>query len=352
MKKQYRLRDYEIKIGQLQPGKKNAITDVKGVQVGHSTIREGAIQTGVTSILPHSGNLFKEKVIGASHVINGFGKTIGLTQLDELGTIETPILLTNTLSAGITANHLVDYMLESNPEIGRTTGTINPIVGECNDMILNDIRQKAISKQHVLAAIDNATDHFEEGAVGAGRGMVCYSLKGGIGSASRLMTIGEKQYTLGVLILSNFGNLGDLTMDGRAIGMELDKHLNDSKSPDKGSIMIILATDLPVFDRQLKRILKRTVTGLSRTGSIIGHGSGDIAIGFSTATKIPHSPVPEPLAFSFIHEELLEDAFRAAGEATEEAILNSLVTANTVTGRDKNTRYGIIDLLNKYGMSL
>ncbi|MBR7553176.1 P1 family peptidase [Allobacillus sp. GCM10007491] len=352
MNKQKRLRDYGVTIGKMQPGKKNAITDVKGVQIGHSTIGEGAIQTGVTSILPHTGNLFKEKVIGASHVINGFGKTIGLPQLDELGTIETPILLTNTLSAGITANHLIDYMLEFNPEIGRTTGTINPIVGECNDMILNDIRKNAISKQNVLAAIENANNHVEEGAVGAGRGMVCYSLKGGIGSASRQMTFGENQYTLGVLVLSNFGNLSDLTIDGRSIGIELNKHLNDSKSADKGSIMIVLATDLPVLDRQLKRILKRTVTGLSRTGSIIGHGSGDIAIGFSTATKIPHSSDSEPLAFSFIHEELLEDAFRAAGEATEEAILNSLVTANTVTGRDGNTRYGIIDLLNKYGMNL
>nr|WP_289037487.1 P1 family peptidase [uncultured Allobacillus sp.] len=352
MNQQKRLRDYGITIGQMEPGKKNAITDVKGVRVGHSTIDEGAIQTGVTSILPHSGNLFQEKVIGASHVINGFGKTMGLTQLDELGTIETPILLTNTLSAGLTANYLIDYMLESNPEIGRTTGTINPIVGECNDMILNDIRQKAISRQDVFDAIDNAKDYVEEGAVGAGRGMVCYSLKGGIGTSSRKLYIGENQYTLGILVLSNFGTLTDLTIDGRPIGIELEKHINASKSPDKGSIMIVLATDLPLLDRQLKRILKRTVTGLARTGSIIGHGSGDIAIGFSTATTVPHSSAHEPLSFSFIHEELLEDAFRAAGEATEEAILNSLITADTVTGRDGNTRYGIIDLLNKYGMNL
>ncbi|MFC0014600.1 MULTISPECIES: P1 family peptidase [Allobacillus] len=352
MNQQKRLRDYGITIGQMEPGKKNAITDVKGVRVGHSTIDEGAIQTGVTSILPHSGNLFQEKVIGASHVINGFGKTMGLTQLDELGTIETPILLTNTLSAGLTANYLIDYMLESNPEIGRTTGTINPIVGECNDMILNDIRQKAISRQDVFDAIDNAKDYVEEGAVGAGRGMVCYSLKGGIGTSSRKLYIGENQYTLGILVLSNFGTLTDLTIDGRPIGIELEKHINASKSPDKGSIMIVLATDLPLLDRQLKRILKRTVTGLARTGSIIGHGSGDIAIGFSTATTVPHSSAHEPLSFSFIHEELLEDAFRAAGEATEEAILNSLITADTVTGREGNTRYGIIDLLNKYGMNL
>ncbi len=352
MLQQKRLKDYGINIGQMKPGKKNSITDVSGVQVGHSTIQEGSNQTGVTAILPHPGNIFQEKVIGAIHVINGFGKTVGTVQIDELGTIETPILLTNTLSVGTVSDSLIDYMLESNPEIGRTTGTINPVVGECNDMILNDIRERAITKKHVIEALSHASDEFLEGAVGAGRGMVCYSLKGGIGTSSRTLTIGQQKYTLGVLVLSNFGQLSDLTINGRTIGLELEQHLNDSQTPDRGSIMIILATDLPVSDRQLKRILIRTVTGLSRTGSMIAHGSGDVAIGFSTATRIPHTSEKPLLKSSFIHEERLDDAFRAAGEATEEAILNSLVTAETVTGRSGNTRFNLIDLLDKYELKL
>ena len=347
-----RLRDYEIVIGELDPGTRNAITDVEGVTIGHSTIDDGPVQTGVTAILPHPGNLFQEKLIAAASVFNGFGKTVGTVQLDELGTLETPILLTSTLNVGIASDTLVDDMLKENPEIGRSTGTINPVVGECNDMILNDIRQKSLKRHHILEAIQSADVDVEEGSVGAGRGMVAFSMKGGIGTSSRTIHSGNADYTLGVLVLSNFGHLADLSIDGRAVGKELNQHVQDKQETDQGSIIIILATDLPVTSRQLKRITKRCVTGLARTGSIIGHGSGDLVIGFSTAQKIPHDGGNSLFNFTALQEEQLEPAFRAAGEATEEAILNSLVTAETVTGRNQHTRKGLMELLDQYKLTL
>ncbi|MDL4843087.1 DmpA family aminopeptidase [Aquibacillus rhizosphaerae] len=353
MYNQKRLRDYGVTIGQLQPGLHNAITDVEGVTVGHVTISEQNIQTGVTAILPHQGNLFKEKLIASSHVINGFGKTMGIIQISELGTLETPIMLTNTLSIGATADGLIEYMLKRNPEIGRTTGTVNPIIGECNDMFLNDIRSRSITKEHVWQAIENASTMFKEGAVGAGRGMLCYSLKGGIGTASRLMSMDHGTYTIGVLVLANFGILSDLTIDGNAIGMNLKEAiLQSEEEKDKGSIMMIVATDLPVSEEQLNRILKRTVTGLSRTGSIITNGSGEIAIGFTTATKIPHENTKQVLSTTMVHDEDIDLAFRAVGEATEEAVLNALVTATPVIGRDGNQRPTLKDLLEKFNIKL
>lgn len=350
---QKRIRNYGVEIGRLETGPRNAITDVEGVTVGHVTLSEGDCQTGVTAILPHRGNVFKEKLIASSHVINGFGKTMGSIQMKELGTLETPILLTNTLAVGTAADTMIDYMLLQNPEIGRTTGTVNPVIGECNDMFLNDIREKFVKREHVLGALENASSDFEEGAVGAGRGMLCYSLKGGIGSASRMMDFNHGKYTLGVLVLSNFGILSDLLVKGKAVGQELKEALAESvKEEDKGSVMIIAATDLPVSERQLNRILKRAVTGLSRTGSIITNGSGEIVIGFSTATRVPHDKPDELLAIPQIHEEDMDTAFRAIGEATEEAVLNSLVTAEEVTGRDGNKRAALKDLIEKFGVSL
>lgn len=350
---QKRIRNYGVEIGRLETGPRNAITDVEGVTVGHVTLSEGNCQTGVTAILPHQGNLFKEKLIASSHVINGFGKTMGTIQMEELGTLETPILLTNTLAAGTAADTLIDYMLDQNPEIGRTTGTVNPVIGECNDMFLNDIRAKYVKREHVFEALENASSDFKEGAVGAGTGMLCYSLKGGIGSASRIMDFSHGKYTLGVLVLSNFGILSDLLVKGKAVGQELKEALTESyKEEDKGSVMIIAATDLPVSERQLNRILKRAVTGLSRTGSIITNGSGEIVIGFSTATRIPHDKQDELLAIPQIHEEDMDEAFRAIGEATEEAVLNSLVTADEITGRDGNKRPAFRDLIEKFDVSL
>lgn len=353
MLKQKRISDYGVQIGRLQPGKYNAITDVDGVRVGHVTLDEGEIQTGVTAILPHQGNIFREKLIASSHVINGFGKTMGTIQMAELGKLETPIILTNTLSVGTAADGLIEYMLEQTPEIGKTTGTVNPIVGECNDMFLNDIRARNIKKDHIFEALENASVEFEEGAVGAGRGMLCYSLKGGIGTASRLMEFDHGTYTIGVLVLANFGILSDLRVNGKPVGEELkDAILEEYEEKDKGSIMMIVATDLPVSERQLNRIIKRTVAGLSRTGSIITEGSGEIAIGFSTATKIPHEKSPELLSIPTIHEDDMDTAFRAVGEATEEAVLNVLATAEHVVGRDGNERPAFKDLIEKHGISL
>ena len=248
MKEQKRIRDYGIQIGYMQPGKNNAITDVGGVTVGHVTLNSGEVKTGVTAILPHQGNLFKEKVFAASHVINGFGKTIGTIQIDELGTIETPILLTNTLSIGTVCDGLIGYMLDQNEDIGLTTGSVNPVVCECNDgEWLNDIRGRHVKKEHVLQAIQNAGVDFEEGCVGAGTGMSCYKLKGGIGSASRIIPLGtEDQYTIGALVLANQGEKRDLTVDGRQVGKAIcEMEKSDKLEGDKGSIIMILATDLP-----------------------------------------------------------------------------------------------------------
>ncbi|MDM5336472.1 P1 family peptidase [Fictibacillus enclensis] len=353
MQHQKRIRDYGIQIGRLEPGQHNAITDVKGVTVGHVTLSEGSIQTGVTAILPHPGNLFKEKLIASCHVINGFGKTMGTIQMQELGVIETPIVLTNTLSIGTAADAVIQYTMKHNPEIGRTTGTVNPVIGECNDMLLNDIRAQYVTKEHVFQAIHNASTEFEEGSVGAGTGMLCYSLKGGIGTSSRTFQLDHGTYTIGALLLSNFGILSDLMINGRMIGQELKEALLQSwEEKDKGSIMIIIATDLPVSERQLNRIIKRSVAGLSRTGSIITHGSGEVAIGFSTAAKIPHNKPANCLSIPVIHEEDMDTAFRAVGEAVEEAVLNSLVTATHVVGRDSNERPAFKDLLHQFHIEL
>lgn len=353
MHNQKRIRDYGVEIGKMKTGTLNAITDVAGVTVGHVTLSDGDMQTGVTAILPHQGDLFHDKLIASSHVINGFGKTMGTIQLAELGTLETPIVLTNTLNVGTAANAVIDYMLEKNPDIGNTTGTVNPVIGECNDMFLNDVRGRFVKEAHVRQALDNTGVEFEEGAVGAGRGMLCYSLKGGIGSASRIMELAHGTYTVGVLVLSNFGMLSDLTVNSNPIGQELkEKILQSHKEEDKGSVMVIVATDLPLSERQLNRILKRSVTGLSRTGSIITNGSGEIVLGFSTANTIPHAKPPQALLIETIHEEDMDETFRAVGEATEEAVLNSLITAETVVGRAGNERPALKDLLGEYKLSL
>lgn len=346
-----RLREFGISIGEMTTGQDNSITDITGVTVGHVTLDEGSCQTGVTAILPHQGNVFKNKLIASSHVINGFGKTMGTIQLQELGLLETPILLTNTLNVGTAADACVEYMLDRNPEIGRITGTVNPVVGECNDMLLNDVRAQSVKKEHVHQALNKATKKVEEGSVGAGRGMLCYSLKGGVGTASRKITLSHGDYTLGVFVLTNFGILRDLTIQGRPLGQELKEKLKAKwEEKDKGSVMVIVATDLPVSERQLNRILKRSITGLSRTGSIMTHGSGEIVIGFSTATKVPHEKKETLTTLNMIHEEDLDDCFRAVGEATEEAVLNSLVAATHVKGRAGQERPALLDLMNEFNL--
>lgn len=320
---------YGINIGTIKKGKRNSITDVEGVKVGHVTLEEENVHTGVTAILPHSGNIFREKVVAASHIINGFGKTIGTIQIDELGTIETPIILTNTLSVGTCATGLIKYMLKKNKDIGVTTGTINPVVAECNDGYLNDIRGFHVKEEHVEEAINNASEDFAEGPVGAGTGMKCYGLKGGIGTASRVINLGGRDCTVGALVLTNFGIKRRLLIDGVKAGAMMKK---EDDQLDKGSVIIILATDIPVNDRQLKRLCKRVPAGLARTGSYYGNGSGDVVIGFTTANKVKQYPVvPFTMVESF-YDDYLDSVFEAVTEATEEAVISSLLHGKTTDG--------------------
>ena len=324
-----------VKIGNLPVGLKNNICDVPGVKVGHVTLDENTTHTGITCILPHSGNLFLEKVVAASYVYNGFGKTIGFVQIDELGTIETPILLTNTLSVGKVAEGLVDYMVKQNPNIGVTTGTVNPRVMECNDGSINEIQKRVIDTSLVYEVINNADSDFIEGDVGAGCGMKCHGFKGGIGSSSRIIRINDVDYTIGILVNSNFGssNGSDLIFKGRFMG-DLIKDYNLKKEEDKGSIVVVVATNLPLDNRQLKRVCKRCELGIARTGSYAGNGSGDVMIAFTTANRVSHNPnkaVDNVMRFS---DNYINRVFKAVVDATEEAVLNSMLHANGKTSFD------------------
>lgn len=317
-------------------GKRNLITDVPGVLVGHKTLSCGDIQTGVTAVLPHGGNLFQEKVPAAVHVINGFGKTAGSIQIGELGTLETPILLTNTLSVGDVSSALVRYMLERNPDIGLTTGTVNPLVLECNDGELNDIRGQHVGERDVREALNTASADFEEGAVGAGRGMVCCQMKGGIGSSSRVLHFSGREYHVGALVLSNFGSLRDLVIAGRFVGPSLAADMDMEE--DTGSIIVLLATDIPMSARQLKRLCRRASVGISRTGGHIGNGSGEIAAAFTTANRIPHYEKEDILPMAVLAEKNMNQVFRAAIGAVEEAVISSMLHAEPVRGRAGNFR--------------
>lgn len=329
--KQKRLSDYGLRAGVLPCGKLDKITDVPGVTVGHATIDDARHHTGVTVIMPCADNMFASKLTAASFVLNGFGKTQGLVQVDELGTLETPIALTNTLNVGLVHDALVGYMARRCAQDGVEMHSINPVVGECNDASMNAIADRPVREAHVLAAIEAAEADFAEGDVGAGRGTICHGLKGGIGSASRMLPIDGKLYTLGVLVQSNHGCLEELTVCGRRLGEEILRMRREAPAAepnDRGSIMMVVATDLPVTDRQLRRILKRCAAGLARNGSYYGHGSGDVMIGFSTANRVPHGGPDRVIAYQAVSEGALEIAFRAAAEATQEAVLNSLLCAH------------------------
>lgn len=331
-----RIADYGVQVGSLPRGARNKITDVPGVRVGHATIHDERHHTGVTVIMPCADNMFKNKLTAASFVLNGFGKTQGLVQIDELGTLETPIALTNTLNVGKVHDALVGYMAARCEADGIEMSSINPVVGECNDAALNAITDRPVEAEHVLRAIETAGEDFEEGCVGAGAGTVCHGLKGGIGSASRVLEIAGGRYTLGVLVQSNHGTLEELHVMERPLGREIlgKRRAQPAQEPnDRGSIMMVLATDLPVSDRQLRRILKRCAVGLARNGSYFGHGSGDVMIGFTTANRVPHGGMHRVLAQQVLTEHTLEFAFRAAAEATQEAVLNSLTAAVEMTGR-------------------
>lgn len=343
-----RIRDYGVIIGNMKTGDKNKITDVEGVKIGHTTLNDGQIKTGVTAVLPHEGNIFREKVMAASYVLNGFGKTMGTLQINELGTIETPIILTNTLSIGTAADALIEYMLDNNSDIGYTTGTVNPIVCECNDGYLNDIRGRHVKRDHVFSAIENAGEDFDEGAVGAGTGMSCFGLKGGIGSASRRFNIKDKEYTLGALVLSNFGVRESFLLNGNRVGDiidEIEKGLANDR--ERGSIIVILATDAPMNERQLGRLCKRGGAGIVRTGSFIGNGSGDVIIAFTTANTVKHYEDEAEINIKMLNDDSIDKGFKAAVEAVEEAILNSLICAETTEGRDGHIRYSLKKYIDK-----
>ena len=320
-----RARDLGIVVGALPPGPLNAITDVPGVRVGHATLIRGAdIRTGVTAVLPHNGNMLRERVPAAVFVGNGFGKLMGSTQVDELGEIETPILLTSTLNAPRVADALLEWMLaQPGNEDARS---INPIVGETNDGLLNDIRGRHVGREDVFAALDTAASGpVAEGAVGAGTGTVAFGYKGGIGTSSRVAGAGGGRWTVGALVQANFG--GRLTIAGVPVGDALA-----AGSPD-GSIMIVLATDAPLDARNLRRLGARAMLGVGRTGSAMSNGSGDYAIAFSVAVENRIRPDEALRTTRGLSNEAMSPLFQAAVEATEEAIYNALFRAVTMTGR-------------------
>lgn len=333
----------EFQVGRMEKGSRNAITDVPGVRVGHCTVDNDRHKTGVTVILPCEDDIYQQKMTAACHVLNGFGKTAGLIQIDELGTLETPIALTNTLNVGLVHDAMVEYMCRQAEAGGYAITTVNPIVCECNDGSLNDIRHRAVGEKEVFAAIENASEDFAQGDVGAGKGMTCHNLKGGIGSASRILEIGGERFTLGVLTLCNHGSLRDFRIGGDPIGERIEKRLKED-APDKGSCIMVLATDLPVSDRQLRRIIRRCAVGLARLGSYTGHGSGEVMIGFTTANRMPERDCGM-CSFRCIHEEQIDKAFRAAAEATEEAVLNAMINADTVTGYSGKVRRSLAEFL-------
>jgi D-aminopeptidase len=330
-----RVRELGISPGILPIGKLNAITDVSGVKVGHVTLIEGDdTRTGVTAILPHDGNIFQEKVPAGIVVGNGFGKLIGSTQVDELGEIETPIVLTNTLCDPRAAEALIDWTLEQKGN--EDLRSVNPVVGETNDGILNNIRKMAVTKKHVIDAIDKASSGpVAEGCVGAGTGTVCFGWKGGIGTSSRVLPEKLGGYTVGALVQTNFG--GVLQMDGIPVGKKLGQyylkeHLEEQSAD--GSVMIVLATDAPFSDRNLKRLAKRGLAGLARTGASLSNGSGDYVIAFSTAEQVRRTPDRRRNVWAYpeVPNDLMSPLFQAAIEATEEAIYNSLCMAETMMG--------------------
>jgi D-aminopeptidase len=333
-----RARDLGLAPGVFAPGSRNAITDVAGVRVGHVTLASGdAVRTGVTVVVPHAGNLFQDKVPGAVFVGNAFGKLAGSTQVEELGTIETPVALTNTLSVGAAIEGLVQWTLRQ-PGNGEVR-SVNALVGETNDGGLNDIRGLHVRPEHVEQAIAAARDgDVDEGSVGAGTGTRAFGWKGGIGTASRRLEARFGGYTVGVLVQSNYG--GVLTMNGAPVGRELGRFSfapragQDANEHGDGSCMIVVATDAPIDARDLKRLAARAVFGLARTGSSYSHGSGDFAIAFSTAADLRSAPnEPQPRSRTLLGGDGVSPLFQAALEATEEAVYNSLLKATTVTSR-------------------
>jgi D-aminopeptidase len=352
---QQRARDYGISIGVLPTGKKNAITDVTGVEVGHHTvILDSTIRTGITVVKPHQGNIFQEKVPAAIFVGNGFGKLAGSTQVQELGNIETPIVLTNTLSVGHMVAAMVDYTLQLPGN--ENVGSVNAVVGETNDGYLNNIRQPVLTNEDLEHAINNAdSGPVIEGNVGAGTGTICFGWKGGIGTSSRILPEKLGGYSIGVLVQSNFG--GSLRIDGAPVGEEMGNYyLSDQLREADGSCMIVVATDAPVLDRNLERMAARALYGLARTGGIGSNGSGDYVVAFSTHAdlRITYGSKKTPVS-GLLSNNAMSPLFAAVVEATEEAIINSLFAAKTMEGYKGRKIEAlplekVVPILQKYGV--
>lgn len=336
-----RFRDLGFNVGRFPAGKLNAITDVRGVAVGHSTIikgegrlipGKGPVRTGVTAILPGAGNSFEERVIAGAFILNGAGEVSGLTQAVEWGLIETPILLTNTMAVGQVADGCVKYMINKYPGIGEFYDVIIPLVGECDDSYLNDQKGRHITDTHVFEAINTATaGPVAEGAVGAGTGMNSFDFKSGIGTSSRMLPAQHGGWTIGVLVLANLGVRRNLTMMGVPVGEELlDYHL--PKRHVEGSIIVVVATNAPLLSHQLSRVAKRAALGIGRVGSFAGHTSGEIVIAFSTANRVPRGSKKMTTRIEVLLDNRMDPIYEAVIEATDEAILNSMCMANTMDG--------------------
>lgn len=353
---QKRARDYGIEIGVVKPGKLNAITDVPGVKVGHQTlIQEDNVRTGVTAILPHSGNIFQQKVPAAIYIGNGFGKLAGISQVQELGNLETPIVLTNTLSVPMGIQGTVRHTLALNGN--ENVRSVNAVVGETNDGYLNDIRGMHVKESDVIAAIENAkAGMLSEGNVGAGTGTIAFGFKGGIGTASRELPESIGGYTVGVLVQTNFG--GVLTIAGAPVGKALNRYpFRNAIEKSDGSCMIVVLTNAPLDSRQLERVAKRAMMGLSRTGGIASNGSGDYVVAASTAEsmRIPYQSSGKTDNGNVLRNDEMSPIFMATIEATEEAIINSLFAAETMEGRNGNKVFSlpiqqVLEILKAYGV--
>ncbi len=355
-----RLRDLGITVGQYAPGPFNAITDVNGVLVGHSTIirgegllipGKGPIRTGVTAVIPHGGDLWREKVPAAAFVINGNGEVTGLHWVNEAGALEVPILLTNTMNVGRVSDACIAWMIRKYPDLGITDDVVLPVVGECDDSFLNDAQARAVGESEVVQALDSArSGPVPEGAVGAGAGMMAFDFKGGIGTASRVLSKEEGGFTVGALVNANFGARKDLMVDGIPVGRWIPDL--QPRGQNDGSVIIIIGTDAPLDSRQCLRLAKRAVVGLARTGSTVRHSSGDFAIVFSTAYRIPHYPKELFYDVRLLSDGHITPLFEATEEAVEEAVLNAVCMAQTTVGRDGNTAYALpLDRLKRIVLS-
>jgi len=356
-----RAREAGLTFGSGQTGPRNTLADVPGVRVGHCTISKGSgalvegkgpVRTGVTAILPHSGNIFARPVKGAYFDLNGCGGLMGALQIREFGIIDTPIMLTNTMSMGAVADATVRYILKQNPQAALSEDSVIPIVSECDDSHLNDARGLHVCEAHVLDAIDRATQDVREGAVGAGTGMSCYDFKGGIGTSSRLVDAPGGTYALGVLVLSNHGSREELLIHGLPVGSMLEAP--NPKRIDQGSIVTVIATDAPVDARHLGRLAKRSSLGLGLTGSCSHNGSGDIAVAFSTANVHDRSVKGELMTDNLMSDRDMDGLFRATVDCTAEAITNSLFKAETTVGRDDHLVPALpieetLDILRRHG---